>query len=127
MIIGGYYRCLTGSKWTVSSSFRGAESENRRWWHFEILEIVNWSFERAVWPVMPDSLMVEVANTQNRVLQPMAIPMICTLRRFRSAVACSLVYKRCPSTYHISNPNLAGKYCACARNFRKRYHIIEIG
>ena len=50
MIIGGYYRCLTGSQWTVSSSFRGAESENRRWWHFGILESSELEFWKSSLP-----------------------------------------------------------------------------
>ena len=66
--------------------------------------------------------MVEVANTQNRIPQPMAIPMICILRRFRSVLVCSFVYKRCPSTYHISNSDLTGKYCACTHNLQNRYY-----
>jgi len=126
MIIAGYYCYLTRWKWTVSSSFRVAESEYRRWWHFGGVYRGEFEFLRMIFSVGSVDLIVSLANAQNWILQPIVIPTVCSLPMFRPEVACYFPCNRCPATYHFNNSNLAGKFCACVRNFRNRYTWWEI-
>ena len=126
MIIAGYYCYLTGWKWTVSSSFRVAESEYRRWWHFGGVYRGEFEFLRMIFSVGSVDLIVSFANAQNWILQPIVIPTVCSLPMFRPEVACYFPCNRCPATYHFNNSNLAGKFCACVRNFRNRYQKPQL-
>ena len=97
MIIAGYYCYLTGWKWTVSSSFRVAESEYQRWWHFGGVYRGELQFLRTIFSVGSVDLIVSFANAQNWILQPIVIATICSLPMFRPEVACYFPCSRCPA------------------------------
>ena len=97
MIIAGYYCYLTRWKWTVSSSFRVAESEYRRWWHFGGVYRGELEFLRTIFSVGSVDLIVSFANARNWILQPIVIATICSLPMFRPEVACYFPCSRCPA------------------------------